>query len=183
MSRILQLVGNSVYTGFTDLSSTAIEEIQDTENLWIRISRNNYNDLTDMLQNNEIVDTLKDAMDSAMNASMELPQTVKDIFGKLKALDLKGVKDFLGDMLSVGAKFLCNNLDFLKLFMLGYALNKNILSGLLIALLLTWLDRFCKGFILETAMANPLGKLGQVIPYAGTSVCQFCFRSVLRLLF
>lgn len=166
-----QLVDNSVYTGFTDLSSTAIEEVQDT-GIMDKMS-DSLNDLTDMLKNNEIVDTLKDAMDSAMNAisSMELPQTVKDIFAKLKALDLKGVKDFLGDMLNIGAKFLCNNLDFLKLFMLGYALNKNILSGLLIALLLTWLDRFCKGFTpQESAMANPLGKLGQVVPYAGTQV-------------
>ena len=166
-----QLVDNSVYTGFTDLSSTALEEIQDTGIM--DKMQGSLDDLTDMLKNNEIVDTLKDAMDSAMNAisNMELPQTVKDIFAKLKALDLKGVKDFLGDMLSVGAKFLCNNLDFLKLFMLGYALNKNILSGLLIALLLSWLDRFCKGFTAqESAMSNPLGKLGQVIPYAGTQV-------------
>jgi hypothetical protein len=81
------------------------------------------------------------------------------------------LKDFLGDMLNVGSKFLCNNLDFLKLFMLGCALNKNILSGLLVALLLSWLDRFCKGFTpQESAMANPLGKLGQVIPNMGTQV-------------
>lgn len=166
-----QLVDNSVYTGFTDLTSTALEEIQDTGIM--DTMQQSLDDLTDMLQNNEIVDTLKDAMDSAMNAisNMELPDTVKNIFDSLKKLDLKGVKDFLGDMLNVGAKFLCNNLDFLKLFMLGYALNKNILSGLLIALLLSWLDRFCKGFTAqESAMANPLGKLGQVIPNMGTQV-------------
>lgn len=166
-----QLVDNSVYTGFTDLTSTALEEIQDTGIM--DTMQQSLDDLTDMLQNNEIVDTLKDAMDSAMSAisNMELPQTVKDIFDSLKKLDFQGVKDFLGDMLKVGAKFLCNNLDFLKLFMLGYALNKNILSGLLIALLLSWLDRFCKGFTAqETSMANPLGKLGQVIPNMGTVV-------------
>ncbi len=166
-----QLVDNSVYTGFTDLTSTAIEEVQDSGIM--DTLQSNLDDLADMITNNDIADTLKDAMDSAINAisGMELPQTVKDIFSKLKALDLKGVKDFLGDMLNVGARFLCNNLDFLKMFMLGYALNKNILSGLLIALLLTWLDRFCKGFSpAETASANPLGKLGQVIPNMGTQV-------------
>ena len=166
-----QLVDNSVYTGFNDLTSTAISEIQDSGIM--DTLQTSLDDLSDMITNNDIADTLKDAMDSAMNAisNMELPQTVKDIFAKVKALDFQGVKDFLGDMLKVGARFLCNNLDFLKLFMLGYALNKNILSGLLIALLLSWLDRFCKGFTAEeSAKANPLGKLGQVIPNMGTQV-------------
>lgn len=166
-----QLVDNSVYTGFTDLTSTALEEIQDT-GIMDKMSES-LDDLSDMLMNNDIADTLKDAMDSAMNAisNMELPQTVKDIFAKLKALDLQGVKDFLGDMLKVGAKFLCNNLDFLKLFMLGYALNKNILSGLLIALLLSWLDRFCKGFTAEeSALEGSIKKVGQVVSNPGTLV-------------
>lgn len=166
-----QLVDNSVYTGFTDLTSTALEEIQDTGIM--DTMQQSLDDLTDMLTNNDVVNTLKDAMDTAINtiSNMELPDTVKKIFDALKKLDLKGIKDFLGDMLNVGSKFLCNNLDFLKLFMLGYALNKNILSGLLVALLLSWLDRFCKGFTpQESAMANPLGKLGQVIPNMGTQV-------------
>lgn len=166
-----KLVDNSVYTGFTDLTSTALEEIQDSGIM--DTMQSSLDDLTDMLANNDIVDTLKDAMDSAMDAisNMELPDTIKDIFDSLKKLDFQGVKDFFKDMLKVGAKFLCNNLDFLKLFMLGYALNGNILGGLMIALLLSWLDRFCKGFSAEeTAAANPLGKVNQCFPDAGTKV-------------
>lgn len=166
-----QLVDNSVYTGFTDISSTALEDIQNSGIM--DTMQNSLNDLSDMVKDSSIVDTLKDAMDSAMNAisNMDLPDTVKNIFDSLKNLDFTGLKDFLGDMLKVGGRFLCNNLDFLKLFMLGYALNKNIISGLLIACILSWLDRFCKGFTAEeTSNATPLGKLGQMIPNTGTVV-------------
>lgn len=166
-----QLVDNSVYTGFTDLTPTAIEEIQNSKIM--DTLQSSLSDLTDMIANNDVANTLKDEMDSAINAisNMELPDTVKNIFASLKELDLQGVKDFLGDILKIGAKFLCNNLDFLKLFMLGRALSANILSGLLIALLLSWLDRFCKNFTAEeTALADPLGKLGQIIPNTGVKV-------------
>lgn len=166
-----QLVDNSVYTGFVDSISTTLEEIQDSG--IIETMQQSLDDLTNMLQNNEITNMLKEAMDSAMEtiSNMELPQTARDIFDSLKKLDSQGVKDFLGDILKIGARFLCNNLDFLKLFKLGYAINKNILSGLLIALLLSWLDRFCKEFTAqETAMASPLDKLRQIIPNKGTVV-------------
>lgn len=165
------LVDNSVYTGFTDLSSTAIEEIQD--NGMMDVMQQNLDDLSEMVYDDNTADIINKALEESMNdiSKMELPDTVKKIFDSIKKLDFKGVKDFLGDLLKVGSRFLCNNLDFLKLFMLGYALNHNILSGLLTALLLTWLDRYCKGFSAEeTAAANPLGKLGQVIPNAGTKV-------------
>lgn len=166
-----QLVDNSVYTAVPDLSELDLELMQDDGTM--ELMQHNLDALADMTKDDSIADQLKDAMDSAINAisNMELPDTVKNIFDSLKKLDLKGVKDFLGDMLKVGARFLCNNLDFLKLFMLGYALNKNILSGLLIACILSWLDRFCKGFSAEeTAKASGLGKLGQVIQNPGTIV-------------
>lgn len=166
-----KLIDNSIYSGFDELQSTAIETLQSNE--LINKVQNSLSDLSDMLTDNAVADSLKEAMDSAMAAisNMELPDTVKNIFESLKKLDLQGVKDFLSDALKVGSRFLCNNLDFLKLFMLGYSLNKNILSGLLIALLLSWLDRFCKGFTPEeTAKADLLGKLGQVIPNPGTIV-------------
>lgn len=166
-----QLVDNSVYTGFTDLSSTALEEIQNSGIM--DALQDSLDNLANMVQNDSIANTVKDAMDEAMNtiSNMELPNTVRNIFDSLKKLDPKGLKDFLGDILKIGAHFLCNNLDFLKLFMLGFTLNKNILSGLLIACILSWLDRFCKGFSAEeTAKANPLNKLGQIIPNPGTIV-------------
>lgn len=100
---------------------------------------------------NAAAEGLQKALNEVMSAleSLDLPGIVKDIFASLKALDLSGVRDFFRDILKIGQSFLCNNLDFLKLFMLGFSLNKNILSGLVIALLLSWLDRFCKGFSKE----------------------------------
>ena len=118
-----QLVDNSVYTAVPDLSELDLELMQDDGTM--ELMQHNLDALADMTKDDSIADQLKDAMDSAINAisNMELPDTVKNIFDSLKKLDLKGVKDFLGDMLKVGARFLCNNLDFLKLFMLGYAIS------------------------------------------------------------
>lgn len=166
-----QLVDNSVYTGFTDITSSTLEEIQNSG--IVNTLQENLDNLADMVQNDSVAETLKDTMDSVIStiSNMELPETVKNVFESLKKLDFKGLKDFLKDMLKVGARFLCDNLDFLKLFMLGYTINKNILSGLLIACILSWLDRFCKGFTAEeTYKATPLGKLGQMITNPGTIV-------------
>jgi len=111
---------------------------------------------------NAAAEGLQKALNEVMSAleSLDLPGIVKDIFASLKALDLSGVRDFFRDMLKIGQSFLCNNLDFLKLFMLGFSLNKNILSGLVIALLLSWLDRFCKGFSKEDVdNSSPIERL------------------------
>jgi len=166
-----QLVDNSVYTGFEDLPSASIEQIQDSGIM--ETMQESLNDLADMVQNNVVTETLTTAVDSAMSAisNMELPDTVRRVFNTLTNLDTKGLRDFLGDALRIGGQFLCNNLDFLKLFMLGFSLNPNILAGLLIACILSWLSRICKGFTSEeTARANPQGKLNQVIPNLGTLV-------------
>jgi hypothetical protein len=130
------------------------------------------NELKDMISSglSDVAASLKDALNAAIDAisNLELPDIIKDLFNALKKLDFGGVKDFLKDLLHVGASFLCNNLDFLKMFMLGFALNRNILGGLLTALLMSWLDRFCKGFSAnEVEQASKTEKLEMLVPPTG----------------
>lgn len=144
-----KIVDNAVYN-INDTIETSISELQNNTEI-LDTLQNSLKDLTEMITNNDIANTLKDALDSALDSlsNIELPDVVKDIFSSLKELDLDGVKDFFKDILKVGGSFLCNNLDFLKNFLLGISLNPNILAGLLIGLLLSWLDRFCKEFTKE----------------------------------
>lgn len=144
-----KIVDNSVYN-INDTIETSISELQNNTEI-LDTLQNSLKDLTEMITNNDIANTLKDALDSALDSlsNIELPDVVKDIFSSLKELDLDGVKDFFKDILKIGGSFLCNNLDFLKNFLLGISLNPNILAGLLIGLLLSWLDRFCKEFTKE----------------------------------
>lgn len=144
-----KIVDNAVYN-INDTIETSISELQNNTEI-LDTLQNSLKDLTEMITNNDIANTLKDALDSALDSlsNIEFPDVVKDIFSSLKELDLDGVKDFFKDILKVGGSFLCNNLDFLKNFLLGISLNPNILAGLLIGLLLSWLDRFCKEFTKE----------------------------------
>ena len=144
-----KIVDNSVYN-INDITDTAISELQNNSEI-LNTLQTNLNELENIINNNDITNTLKDSLDSALNSlsNIDFPDVVKNIFSSLKELDLQGVKDFFKDILKIGATILCNNLDFLKNFLLGISINKNILSGLLIALLLSWLDRFCKEFTQE----------------------------------
>ena len=167
-----QLNDNAVYNTMDEIINSAISDTQGNNSL-LASMQTNLTDLTDMLQSDEITSSLTEALDSAMEAisNMELPGVVQEIFDSIKNLDFQGLKDFFKDLLHVGAKFLCNNLDFLKLFMLGYALNKNIISGLLIALLLSWLDRFCKGFTQdEVKKSSNRGMMDAMFPPKGVFV-------------
>ncbi len=163
---------NAVYNTVDQMVDSAVMSAQNNEAL-LNTLQTSVNDLSEMLMNSDVVDTLKDAMDSAMDtiSNMELPDVVNDIFDSVKKLDTQGTKDFLKDLLHVGSSFLCNNLDFLKNFMLGYALNKNILSGLMIGLLLSWLDRYCKEFTKEEmAKSNNKQSLDMMFPPKGVKV-------------
>lgn len=167
-----QLNDNAVYNNVDQLVDTALIDTQNNDAL-LNTLQTNMNDLSGMLENNDITSTLSDALNSAMDSisNMDLPDVVSDIFDSLKKLDFQGVKDFFKELLHIGSSFLCNNLDFLKLFMLGYALNKNILSGLLIALLLSWLDRYCKGFTQEEMRkSGNRSKMDMMFPPRGVNV-------------
>lgn len=178
-----ELNDNAVYNVVDSIIDTALSNIQKNDALLNALQANinelpnilekNINKLSSMLENNELTNTLKNELDSAIESisKMDLPDTVKDIFDSLKKLDTQGVKDFFKDVLRIGAKILCNNLDFLKLFTIGFSINKNILSGLIIALLLNWLDRFCKEFTQEEMKkSNNVDKLNMMFPYKGVKV-------------
>lgn len=162
-----KLSDNAVYSSVNDAVDSAIGEIKEADGLLSKVS-SSLKDLQETLMNasKEVLSTLKEALNSALDAigNLELPKVVKDIFGSLKELDLGGVKDFVKDLLHVGSVFLCNNLDFLKMFMLGFAINKNIISGLLIGLMLSWLDRYCKGFTPEEMLkSGPLSSIEKMV--------------------
>jgi len=166
------LTDNQIYNTSSSVIDTYLEEIKNSNNIVMGLG-DSLLDLKSLVENNAITESIKNALNSAIDtiSKMELPGIVKDLFNTLKELDLGGIKDFLKDLLHVGATFLCNNLDFIKMFMLGYALNKNILSGLLIALLMTWLDRFCKGFSSDDVdTSSNLEKLEMLIPPRGVEM-------------
>lgn len=173
-SEFTKLADNAIYNVIDSVNDTAIALAKEAEDLLSKVSES-IGDLKNMLENagKEVLGAVKEALNKAMDmiGKIELPGIIKDAFAKLKELDLTGVKDFVKDLLHVGTAFLCNNLDFLKMFMLGFALNKNILAGLLTGLLLSWMDRICKGFTKEEQKKwNPLTALEKVVPPLGIEI-------------
>lgn len=93
-------------------------------------------------------------------SKIKLPAFVRNILDKVKSMDLSGFKSFFQRILKVGASLFCNNLDMLMGFFTGYAISKNILSGLLMGLLFSWLNRICSQNSKESlASLSPLGRL------------------------
>lgn len=165
------LTDNQVYNSASEAVDSALAGLKEGESVLDSLS-SSMSELKDMIESglSSVSDAVKSALNSAIDAigKLELPTMVKDIFNSLKELDLGGVKDFVSDLLKVGGSFLCNNLDFLKMFMLGFALNGNVIGGLLTALLMSWLDRICKGISQEDQKSQtPIEKLETVIPPKG----------------
>lgn len=162
-----QLSDNQVYSSAPMATITSIETVYKNEDIVSKVN-DSIQELNNAIEDvtSDAFKLVQDSLDSVMESieNMVLPDIVRDAFDALKKLDIFGIRDFLKDLLHVGASFLCNNLDFLKLFMLGFALNRNIIAGLLTALLLSWLDRFCKGFSQEDVNASsPIERLEKVI--------------------
>lgn len=170
----VKIADNSVYNLVNNISDTAIEGAQGNKELMVGL-QNGLSNLQEAVTSvsSEAMSAISSTLDSVVDSikNLELPSFVKDIFESIKKLDLSGLKSFLKKALRVGSQFLCNNIDFLKLFMLGYALNRNIMGGLLLALLLSWLDRYCKSFNKkEMAVANKKQKVEMMFPYQGTKI-------------
>lgn len=170
----LSLSDNSVYTAAVEGAETVADAIKEGESV-LSAMEESISDLMDKVNNasTAIMQKIKDALDMAIDKimNMKLPGFVTKILDSLKGLDLGGVKGFFKDLLRVGSTFLCNNLDFLKSFMLGYSLTENILSGLLIGLVLSWLDRYCKGFSKQEVLAaTSKGKLGMLFKNGGITL-------------
>lgn len=169
-----KLTDNQVYNDVTKAVESALAEFQEGGDMLDKL-KDSLSSLKDMVMNaaSDLMNTLKGVLNSVIAAieKLELPQIIKDIFKSVKETSLEGTKQFLGELMHVGSSFLCNNLDFLKLFMLGYSLKKNVLAGLLIALLLSWLDRYCKGFSAkEIKKSSNLKKIEKMFPQQGTKV-------------
>lgn len=171
---LLLLKDNQVYNKAISKIDSTISDIKDSKGPLMQL-----NSSLDALNKalTEGVVSVKAQLQSALNdvldyiSGIEMPPMIKSALDSLKNLDLDGVKDFFKDALRVGSTFLCNNLDFLKSFMLGYSLGKNILSGLVTALLLSWLDRYCKAFSAEDIEAvGKLKKLEKMFPPKGTTL-------------
>lgn len=165
---------NSIYNA-EDTSSTSTIEANSTNDSALSMMSDSVSELSNMVgsASASTMTTLKSALDSALNtiSKLKLPDVVSNIIDSLKSMDLGGVKDFLKDLFHIGSAFLCNNLDFLKLAMLGYAINKNVLAGLMLGLLGSWLDRYCKGFT-QSEMANSSKKetIEKMFPFAGKQI-------------
>lgn len=160
------LTDNSVYTAAVDSADSVLASMRESES-WLGDMADGISDVMDKVANatNSLLKKIKDAIGKAIDKimSMKLPGFVQKILDSLKSLDLGGVKAFFTDLLKVGSIFLCNNLDFLKAFMLGYSLTENIISGLFIGLLLAWLDRYCKGFTQQEVLsANNKTRIGML---------------------
>ena len=170
----LSLTDNSVYTAVMDSAETVADSIREGNSV-LGTMEESISDLMDKVSNasNSVMQKIKDALNAAIDKimNMKLPGFISKILDSVKELDLGGVKAFFKDLLRVGSAFLCNNLDFLKSFMLGYSLTENILSGLLIGLLLSWLDRYCKGFTKQEVLAaSNKSKLGMLFGNDGVTL-------------
>ena len=168
------LLDNQVYNAATSLQDTALAAMKDATDLISKVT-SSVADLKNLVAtaNSAVMKTVKDALNKAIDtiSNLEMPAIAKNILSSLKSMDLGGVKDFLQDMLHVGSAVMCNNLDFLKLFMLGYAINKNIVAGLLTGLLLSWMDRYCKGFTKqEMAKSSPISRVEKIVGSSGAAV-------------
>lgn len=168
------LTSNAVYTAEEQLTKTALSLTKDNDQVLKKL-HGSIVDLEKMVNStlNDSAGILKTALNSSIDSisNIDTPPTIKKMFNSLKELDLSGVKSFFKQALSLGSAFLCHNLDFLKNFTIGFSINKHILGGLITGLLLSWLDRYCKGYTKEeTAKASPISKIGMIIKPTGTEV-------------
>jgi len=168
------LSDNQVYNNVSQMVETAIQNTKQTDLLVSKVSES-MTELGTMLESDtssamsEVNSAVNGVIDSL--SKIDLPDILKKAVDFIKKLSPKAIFDFFKDMLKAGARFLCNNLDFLKMFMLGFALNRNILGGLLLALLMSLLDLICKSISKEDQQSSSkLEILESIIPPTGATV-------------
>lgn len=169
-----KLSDNYVYNDIDEISDSMLEGLKKSKEIVDQLNTTMF-ELAETISSAseevmfEIKKTVDDVIDSI--SEFELPPIAKDALDFLKKTDLGGLKNFLKEVLEVGKFVLCNNLDFLKLFMLGVSINKNILTGLLFSLLFSWLDRLCREYSKEEMDSlNPLSSLEKIIPPSGATI-------------
>jgi vacuolar-type H+-ATPase subunit H len=172
----IEVTDNAIYNEVDKVTNTVLDAKQEAEKIVSKVGEELESlreELLSNIENNEIVQELKSTLDNVVDdiLNMDMPDIVKDMAGELKKLDLPGVKGFFKDALNIGKGFLCNNLDFLKMFSFGFNLSGNILHGLLMGLTFDWLDRFCKAFTPEEILkGSPKDILSSMFPFNGVKL-------------
>lgn len=172
VKEFLKLTDNAVYNTVSDVVNSTIQGIKSAEAFLKNIVKSIKN-LANMIMKNVkgVIDAIKAQVKKIVDLIAKIkgiPKYVQDIFAKLKETSEEGVKEFVQDVLKVGEAFLCHNLDFLKMFMTGYALNKNVIGGLLTGLMFGWMDRICKGYSKEEQRtASKIKQLEMVVMPTG----------------
>lgn len=161
---------NSVYSltdsiiesnlALTSNSDTTLNALQGSLKDLDKISIDDIPNVSEMV--NSVVKSLK---------GMNLPSMSTDILDSISSLNESGMNSFFKDILKIGSKLLCNNREFLKMFMAGYSLNKNVGQGLLFGLLFALLDQFCTQMSNnEIKKSSKLDILNSMFPYKGMNL-------------
>lgn len=170
-SGLTGVVTNSVYTDARDPILPGIDTARASSGVLSSMSSNiqsvskSVESLTEQ-GSSRIAKAIDSSIENVMSRS--IPTYVSSALDKLKGLSLDGVKGFLGQVLKIGSVFLCDNLGRIKDLLIGKSISDHVLGGLILGLLLSWLDKFCKPFSSkESIVANNKGRLKQVIKGSG----------------
>lgn len=138
---------NAVYNVLTKVIESGVSDNQQNDEV-LKMLHGDINNLTILLNNNIVTDSINDAMNSVMDVieNMNLPALVKDIFNFIKSLDDNAFISFLKETLKLGSFLICNYSELLKLFNINVKLNLNILSGLILISALNWIDTSCNQY-------------------------------------
>ncbi|MEM5878744.1 MAG: hypothetical protein QXF12_07760 [Candidatus Aenigmatarchaeota archaeon] len=156
-SHIFNLNSNNILTSqlFNSLNST----LNELRNL-IQTNPNQEAIIENSLNNT--LNTLSDPTSSYH--SREVSQAIHNV-------DQNALRDFVKNIKRIGAVFLCNALRNFNFFLLGYSINRNILEGLLLALFMEWLNRFCRKYLDDDLFGlRPYEVINTLHPYPGVYI-------------
>ncbi len=187
--KVLDLETNIPVLDFTKLTNNnEVFGLVDDLNAFVPDAMSKLNGLMDKLTNGikgleaslknavkGLVDKIKGLVSSIIDMipKLGLPSFIKDIFNLIMSMDKMGVSNFLKDALNVGSMSLCNNRDFLGVAGGAALLSNDILSGVLIALVISWVDRKCKNLSKEEQASMSSKEIVEtIVPYAGETVTQ-----------
>jgi len=168
------LSDNQVYNNFTELVDSAIASTKEADTLLEAVAES-MSELAAMIESGvaSVMDSINAAVNSIIDSlsKIELPGILKKALDFIKKFSPTAMFDFFKDALKAGGRFLCNNLDFLKMFMLGFSLTGSLLSGLLIGLIMSLLDSICKSMSKEDqASSSKLEILENIVPPTGNPI-------------
>lgn len=114
----------------------------------LRDMANKVGNLVDLVMGapKRIIDAVTKIINDVVNRIMgsKIAGWIGDLFGMLKNLSEKGVKDFLLGELGSGNLGMCDNSDVLQAYLNGIYIPENIMQGIFADLALSWGNRVCK---------------------------------------